>query len=197
MEFQLCRWWAIPVEFLGVWWVQAKFRGCRQSGWWCRWFVGRHIGKQEVNIKRRKILSRKERNATRTQKKNTGIVIQRPDKGGGVVILNSEDYKAKLQHLLNDGLKFGEFSENKKLEVKKKINDIASQFKETNNDLFKVLHLTCYYANGHLYGLPKVHKNTNNPPLLPIICMSGTVTHARRSPAHQYHNSSVHEFSML
>ena len=92
------------------------------------------------------------------------------------MILNSEDYKAKIQHLLNDGSKF-ECSENKKLEVKKKINDIASQFKETNNDLFKVLHRTGDYANDHLYGLPKVHKNSNDPPLRPIISMSGTVAH--------------------
>ena len=94
------------------------------------------------------------------------------------MVLNSEDYKAKLQHLLNDGLKFSECSENKKLEVKKKINDIASQFKETNNnDLFKVLQHTGDYANGHQYGLPKVHKNSNDPPLRPIINMSVSVTH--------------------
>ena len=46
-------------------------------------------------------LSREERNAIQTLEENIGIVIQRPDKGGGVVILNSENYKAKMQHLLN------------------------------------------------------------------------------------------------
>ena len=61
--------------------------------------------------------------------------------------------------------------------MKKKINDIARQFKETNNDLFKVLHRTGDYANGYLYGLRKVHKNSNDPPLRPIISMNSTVTH--------------------
>ena len=34
-----------------------------------------------------------------------------------------------------------------------------------------------HYNDGHLYGLPKIHKSTTDPPLRPIISMTGTVTH--------------------
>ena len=37
--------------------------------------------------------------------------------------------------------------------------------------------ITGDFYNGHLYGLPKIHKNATAPPLRPIISMSGTVTH--------------------
>lgn len=33
------------------------------------------------------------------------------------------------------------------------------------------------YDNGHIYGLPKIHKNSTNPPLRPVISMVGTPTH--------------------
>ena len=32
------------------------------------------------------------------------------------------------------------------------------------------------YTRKHLYGLPKIHKSVTDPPLRPIISMSGTVT---------------------
>ena len=38
--------------------------------------------------------------------KDKDIMICRPDKGRGIVILNERDYKEKMQHILNDSSNF-------------------------------------------------------------------------------------------
>ena len=108
---------------------------------------------------------------------NKQITIQRPDKGGGTVILDTSDYQRKLNNILLDNSKFKECNSEQSTAVKKKINVIAENFKNSNETIYKLLKRTGEYCNGHLYGLPKIHKNATDPPLRPIISMTGTVTH--------------------
>ena len=46
------------------------------------------------------------------------------------------------------------------------------------------------FYDGHLYGLPKIHKNAMHPPLRPIVSMCGTVTHE----VAQYLNKELRPF---
>ena len=55
-------------------------------------------------------------------------------------------------------------------------NEYLSKFQNTNNQIRKKLKRTGEYCPIHLYGLPKVRKNAENPPFPPIVLMSGTVT---------------------
>ena len=43
--------------------------------------------------------------------------------------------------------------------------------------VYKNLKRVGTYTNRHLYGFSKIHKSTTDPPLRPIISMSGAVTH--------------------
>ena len=74
--------------------------------------------------------------------------------------------------------------------MKKKINNIAKEFKEESEYIFKLLKRVGEYNQGHMYGLPKLHKNIENPPLRPIISMTGTVTH----DIAQYINSLIRPY---
>ena len=61
--------------------------------------------------------------------------------------------------------------------LKDRLNKIASNLKSHSTTWHHKLKRIGHYCNGHLYGLPKVHKSSTDPPLRPIISMVGTVTH--------------------
>lgn len=91
--------------------------------------------------------------------------------------MSSDYYNSKLQEIVSNTDKFITCPQNQTETVKKKINEIAKPFKETDVPLYKKLRRVGGFYEGHLYGLPKIHKNETSPPLRPIISMSGTVTH--------------------
>ena len=127
--------------------------------------------------KDRDVLSYNEKKAIKSLRRNKDIVFQRPDKGGGVVIMNRTTYESKLTELISDPNKFVECHANQTETVKKSINSIANKVKESLKSTYYKIRRIGDYNNGHLYGLPKIHKNTDDPPLRPIISMTGTVTH--------------------
>jgi len=122
-------------------------------------------------------LTKEEIAAGKALRNNPNIIIQRPDKGGGVVILDKTSYTSKLRCLVNDTSKFATCDNKQSDVIKNKLNRIADTFKNNNWTLYHKIKRTGQFHNGHLYGLPKIHKNEKDPPLRPIISMSGTVTH--------------------
>ena len=117
--------------------------------------------------------------ALRNLTQNNDIVISRPDKGGGVVILNKLDYIEKINNILNDTSKFKvsqyQKDDSKKLFARLKaiLNDAQQRDllgKEVVNHL-----LPKGYTIPRLYGLPKVHKP--DTPCRPILSMIGSVVH--------------------
>jgi hypothetical protein len=76
------------------------------------------------------VLTREERNAIKTLRDDKCIIIQRPDKGGGVVIMDKEKYDSKLSAIISDPEKFVECASSQTEKVKKEINIIANQLKE-------------------------------------------------------------------
>ena len=127
--------------------------------------------------KEKEVLSRPEKEAITSLRRNDDIVIKRPDKGGGVVVMDRSVYDSKLTELISDHSKFTECSPNQSDVVKKSINLIANQIKVSHKSIYYKIRRIGDYNNGHLYGLPKIHKSTQDPPLRPIISMTGTVTH--------------------
>ena len=136
------------------------------------------------------MLSEGELNAIKSLQNTSTIVIQRPDKGGGVVVLNKTDYINKLNDLIGDIRKFKECAKDQSQIVKGKINEIIKEYKSTDPALHKTLVRSGDFYDGHLYGLPKLHKNKEDPPLRPIVSMSGTVTHDLA----QYLNQQIRPF---
>ncbi|XP_037802010.1 uncharacterized protein LOC119596757 [Penaeus monodon] len=110
----------------------------------------------------------------KTLKNDKTILITKPDKGRGVVILNSCDYKQKILNILSDHTKFKRITTEVSthllyLEVKLKLLRIIKT--SVNESTYNFL-MTSGSIPGLLYGLPKVHKP--NIPLRLIISSIGT-----------------------
>jgi hypothetical protein len=122
-------------------------------------------------------LSKDEKTALLNLKKKEDIIITRPDKGGGTVILNKSDYMEKLRAILSDTNKFQECKTDQRKKLKSDLNNALKSIEIIDKYLYKDLTLTGEYENGHFYGLPKIHKNSTDPPLRPVISMVGTPSH--------------------
>jgi hypothetical protein len=107
--------------------------------------------------------------------KNESIVITKPDKGKGVVILDRTDYNEKINTILADQTKFQKVDDcvnNFKLiyKIEDKINRCLLKFKNNNvisAETYSSLHATGS-SYGILYGSPKVHKGPSVP-IRPIL----------------------------
>ena len=109
------------------------------------------------------------------------IVILKPDKGNGIVILNRVDYINKIRDILTQDGKFVKIDnekpfdamvrlEGKLISLLKKLKSTGSITIETYKDLYP-----SGSRPGILYGLPKVHKD--NCPMRPIISAVNSFNH--------------------
>ena len=83
--------------------------------------------------KSRDPLTNDEKDALKSLKNNKEIVIQRPDKGGGVVIMNDNKYRTLLNNIVNDPTKFEKCNKNQTEKLKKEINVSASKLWQFKN----------------------------------------------------------------
>ena len=110
-------------------------------------------------------------------KKDKSILISKPDKGNGVVILNRSDYIHKMHDILKDSSKFSRCDKDIFLSLlhnEDKLNRLLRALKSKG-----AINESTYYKlfssgsrPGVLYGLPKVHKE--GTPLRPILSAIGT-----------------------
>ena len=88
------------------------------------------------------------------------IIITKPDKGNGVVIISRLDYLNKMKHLISDTTKFKELRHNP---TKSREESLSTYLRKLRKD--KIIDVATFYkilpsgsSSGVLYGLPKVHK---------------------------------------
>lgn len=106
---------------------------------------------------------------------NKDVIIVKPDKGKGVVIMNRDDYLRKMKVILNDNTKFRKvngdlFDINVKLEDK--LNRLLRPIRKDIGDENYNFIYASGSAPGIMFGQPKVHKLDN--PLRPIVSSIGT-----------------------
>ncbi|CAH8837417.1 unnamed protein product [Trichobilharzia szidati] len=106
------------------------------------------------------------------------LIILKPDKGEGVVIMNKSDYQNKMNDILKDQSKFlVDNATDNVLLVEKQINrqlQILLMHGFIDEKLYKQLKAIGSHTP-QLYGLPKIHKTGN--PLRPILDMSSSPYH--------------------
>ena len=122
-------------------------------------------------------ITKEEYEALKTLSRDKSIVIMKPDKGNGVVLLNKCDYKNKVYEVLNDHTKFERIHEDALLTVlnkEEKVNFFLRKIK-SEGVIDKEVYSELFASGsrpGILYGLPKVHKN--GCPIRPIMSAIGT-----------------------
>ena len=94
-------------------------------------------------------LPRGQEQALRLLRRNEAIVIQLPDKGGGVVVMNVTDYDSKVHELVSDPSKFTHTDAKQNDKVKVKINKIANYLKISHPAHFCKTRRRGDYNNGN------------------------------------------------
>ena len=115
-------------------------------------------------------------------KKNNSIVINKPDKGNGSVIMNRDDYLQKMNDILSDTTKFRKCDDDENiyknnLRMEDKVNHQLRRLKESGfitEEEYKGLHVSGS-SPSVLYGLPKIHKE--GTPLRPILAAFKTASY--------------------
>jgi len=107
-------------------------------------------------------------------KSDNNIVITRPDKGNGVVILDKQDYLTKMNDLLSDSSKYRPLPHTNILKhiisIEDKLNRLTRSLQsQTFNH--QTLHISGS-SPGIMYGIPKTHKP--NTPLRPVLSAINT-----------------------
>ena len=95
---------------------------------------------------------------------NKDIIVNKPDKGNGVVILDRTQYITSMNNIISDSSKFQIISDDitkYTLKIEDKINSFIRKLKTCSDIPADVL--SKLYASGSspgiLYGLPKIHKS--------------------------------------
>ena len=110
---------------------------------------------------------------------NEEILITKPDKGAGAVILNKYDYNGKMKTILNGMTKFLDLGPVTKKDNTAKIESrIQRRLQQLRKEcfIFKQVYKAIQPTGSQrprMYGLPKIHKK--DVPLRPILSMTESV----------------------
>ena len=136
--------------------------------------------------------------------RNASLIICKPDKGNGVVVMNKIDYIQKMKQILLDRTKFKSVSENNNLKQLSRFQNFLARLKNVgaiDQTTYKRIRPVATTIPT-LYGLPKIHKENN--PLRPILSSIGSYQHECAawlseilSPLREHHSSVKDTFDFL
>ena len=108
---------------------------------------------------------------------NQEIVILRPDKGNGIVIMNRKDYICGMNNIINDRSKFKLLTEDPTSLREGQLQRFLRKLKNEgffNDDVYKSVYPTGSRP-ARMYSLPKLHKMFDSVPAFrPILSSIGT-----------------------
>ena len=119
--------------------------------------------------------------AINTLQNNDDIIITKPDKGSGVVLLNKSDYVDNMNEILDDQSKFKRpgpvFSNDNTASIESRLQKRLLDLVKADpmpKWIYDVIRPTGS-QRPRIYGLPKTHKE--GTPLRPILSMTGSSHH--------------------
>ena len=114
-------------------------------------------------------ISKTELSALTNLKKDKSILIQKADKGGSIVIMDSSEYLSKIDKMLSDSITYTETNHIDLAAAKNEVDRIITTlFENKSINKSQKNHLkNCQPRIPHFYGLCKIHKKDH--PLRPIV----------------------------
>ena len=103
-------------------------------------------------------LTLNERKSITSLKNDKSIVIKEADKGGGIVIMNTDYYKQKIMKMLEDDTFYKSTNDNCNKATFKKIRELIKLSKDITRHEIDYL-LNFEFKSSLFYGLPKIHKS--------------------------------------
>ena len=115
----------------------------------------------------------------RNLRKNKDIVVTKPDKGNGVVILDRKLYNNAIEEIISDSSKFEKLNEDPTLKREASLQYFLRKLKQKS--FFNEIEYDKLYPSGsapaRIYGTPKMHKfsfSDSFSKLRPIVSSKGT-----------------------
>ena len=111
--------------------------------------------------------------------KNKSIIITRPDKGRGVVIMNRADYVQKMNTILDDRSTFTIINHDPTLDNEAELIRFLLLLKKEGFISDQEYNLARPKGSrpARIYGVPKLHKEKENYPLRPVMSATKTVAY--------------------
>ena len=122
---------------------------------------------------------RKEWKILKSLRRNKNIVILKPDKGNGVVVLDRTTYEDSIINLISDSSKFSKLNCDPTLSREGKLQRFLRRLKKNGEIDDTTYQDICPTGSqpARIYGLPKMHKAhepSSAPPFCPIVSSIGT-----------------------
>jgi hypothetical protein len=161
--------------------VTATESACRQLGGGdkeeLRSKVVNILSRGDAGLARDQNITKKERDALDSLKKDENIMVLPADKGRVTVVMNKEDYLSKCKDLLKDEKTYTKLKKDPTVKFKQEIVDALIDLKN-RKVISPKLHKDLYPTEDQpprFYGLPKVHKPSM--PVRPIVSSIGTISY--------------------
>ncbi|XP_069507297.1 uncharacterized protein [Ambystoma mexicanum] len=109
--------------------------------------------------------------------RDESLTIKPADKGGAIVVMDTDDYTRKCLSLLNEVDTYTKLNGDPIVRIRSLIEEIIEQALDNKWISCKTSE---FLINQHpitpvFYGLPKIHKNQNDPPLRPIVAGTDSI----------------------
>jgi hypothetical protein len=104
-------------------------------------------------------LSTEEDSAIKSLSNDETIVIKEADKGGAVVVMDSNYYRTKIMQILTNADFYAEINENQDKKVLQKIKKLLNKYPSSLTDKEEDFVTNFDLRESCFYGLPKIHKS--------------------------------------
>ncbi|XP_043943267.1 RNA helicase Mov10l1-like [Protopterus annectens] len=123
-------------------------------------------------------LSYEEKKALQSLRTNKELTVMKADKGAGIVIMDTTKYNYKMEQILKDPEKYKIVSKTEVLSNFKKIDKVLARLAQQNDIGEEELDFMSVDSPdvGKLFGIPKIHKDPDDPPLRHIVSSKKTKT---------------------
>ena len=113
----------------------------------------------QANQNVRQNISKAEKLALKRLQDDKSIIIKQADKGGAIVIMDSDYYRGLAEDQLSDTSFYSEIPENIDSRIMRRLNNLVSRYEHSLTEKEADALVNFSHKTSNFYGLPKIHKS--------------------------------------